>query len=364
MIEKSRSPLIQIIIPNWNGAKMLAHCLDSLKNQSFSDFKVTVVDNGSSDESLALLQQEYQDVDVISLDHNSGFSIAVNLGIQQASGEWILLLNNDMEVAPDCLEHLVKGVSQYDEDTFFALKMMSFHQRETIDGAGDAFLRGGVGYRIGTLEKDCKAYQHDRRIFGACAGAALYHHSLFEKIGLFDEDFFAYLEDVDLNLRAARHGMNCMFLSKAVVYHIGSATSGSKINPLTIRLSTRNNLSLLTKNYPISYLLRFFLPVMTFQFMWLLFCIKKKMLLPYMQGIFQAVKLSPLFYKKRKKLQEEFPLTADNKQQLAAILIWAEREAVESIKARRHALGKSNSLLDIYSWLFLPTENKVTNYEQ
>ncbi len=109
----------------------------------------------------------------------------------------MLLLNNDMEVAPDCLENLRYAIGKYPEYDFFALKMMSFHQREYIDGAGDAVLRGGVGYRLGTMETDCDRYRQDRETFGACAGAALYAKRFFARVGPFDSDFFAYLEDVD-----------------------------------------------------------------------------------------------------------------------------------------------------------------------
>ncbi|MCW5214516.1 glycosyltransferase family 2 protein [Desulfobulbus sp. US5] len=119
-----------------------------------------------------------------------------------------------------------------------------------MDGAGDGYLRGGAGYRLGTMELDGPAYNQAGLIFGACAGAVLYRRSLFDQIGLFDEDFFAYLEDVDLNLRINHSGKRGYYVPTAKVYHIGSASSGSKINPFTIRLSTRNSFYVLLKNYP------------------------------------------------------------------------------------------------------------------
>ncbi len=244
--------LIDIIIPNWNGESMLADCLHSLASQTFTGFRIIVIDNGSGDGSVALVEREFPQVKVIRFSENTGFSIAVNRGISDSSAPWLLLLNNDMEVAPDCLENLRYAVDTYQDYYFFALKMLSFHQRDLIDGAGDAVLRGGVGYRLGTMERDSEYYSMDRDTFGVCAGAGLYKRELFEKVGVFDPDFFAYLEDVDLNMRARRSGMRCRYIASAVVYHIGSATSGSKINSLTIRLSTRNNFYVLFKNYSLN----------------------------------------------------------------------------------------------------------------
>lgn len=350
-VESLKDPLIEIIIPNWNGADMLSDCLESLRLQRYKHFTVTVVDNGSTDNSLQLLEENYPEVNVIPIDHNSGFSVAVNRGIKHSTAPWMLLLNNDMEVSPDCLENVARGLAVYDDAHFFALKMMNFHHREFVDGAGDAILRGGVGYRLGTLEKDKKRYQQDRQTFGACAGAALYSREFFDRIGYFDEDFFAYLEDVDLNLRAARQGLKCMYLSDAVVYHIGSATSGSKINPMTIRLSTRNNLNLILKNYSFYMLIRFFLPLVIFQTMWFVFCLKKKMIKPYLIGLFQAFSTTGKYYRKRKDLfLEDSGIKVSRV--LAQKIISAEKDAVASIIARREEAGRKNLLLNWYGRIF------------
>jgi hypothetical protein len=227
---------------------------------------------------------------------------------------------------------------------------MNYHQRRFIDGAGDAVLRGGVGYRIGTLEEDSRVYQNDRETFGACAGAALYSRDFFRKVGLFDNDFFAYLEDVDLNLRAKRHGFRCMFLASAIVFHIGSATSGSKINRLTIRLSTRNNLFVLAKNYPLALFLQFLPAIIVYQIAWLLFCMKKGMFPSYLAGLYQGLRGGFPFYKKGTALRQEGSLLPLG--DFAAMIKTSEREAVTSIMARRTAAGKNNVLLSCYCKLF------------
>ncbi len=342
-------PLIEIVIPNWNGKRFLKDCLDSLARQSLRHFTITVVDNGSSDGSVALLERDYSEVKIIRFAENRGFSVAVNAGIEQATAPWILLLNNDMEVAQDCLAALDCGIEQYREYDFFALKMKNFHQRFLLDGAGDGVLRGGVGYRLGTMEHDGPPYDTDRDVFGACAGAALYRRDFFARVGLFDNDFFAYLEDVDLNMRARRAGCRCRFLASAIVYHIGSATSGSKINPLTIRLSTRNNLNVLVKNYPLSLIFLYFPVICLYQTAWFFFVLKKKMFLPYLKGLLQFFgQLPQMMVKRRNGLAHQ--LTA---KEFGQLLCQAEKDVITSIMARRSAEGKNNLLLQVYCKLFL-----------
>jgi GT2 family glycosyltransferase len=130
---------------------------------------------------------------------------------------------------------------------------MNFHQREHIDGAGDAVLRGGVGYRLGTMEKDCERYRQDRETFGACAGAALYAKRFFTKVGLFDSDFFAYCEDTDLGLRGRLAGWGAVLATDAVVRHKYSQTGG-KVSPLKLRLVERNHYWVAVKSFPLPLL--------------------------------------------------------------------------------------------------------------
>jgi GT2 family glycosyltransferase len=341
---------LDIVIPNFNGKDFLRTCLNSLRQQSYVDFTIIVVDNGSTDGSVALLESEYPEVQLLAWPENRGFSIAVNGGIKAGSAPLVFLLNNDTELDPHCLEKLVDAAGSHPDYDFFAAKMLSFHNREILDGAGDAFLRGGVGYRLGTMEPDSAEYSRSRQVFGACAGAALYRREFFTELGSFDEDFFAYLEDVDLNLRAARRGRKCRYIAEAKVYHIGSATTGSKINPFTVRLSTRNNLCLLLKNYPFILLLRFSVVIAVYQFFWLCFVIEKGQFPAYCQGLLGFVKLVPKMLKKRRKNCE---LASRSSSELAAILNRAEGEVIQSITQRRAGLGKGNLLFSWYRRLFL-----------
>ncbi|MBM9537988.1 glycosyltransferase family 2 protein [Desulfobulbus alkaliphilus] len=340
---------VDIIIPNLNGRHLLAGCLHSIRLQTYGHWHVTVVDNGSSDGSVPFLQQEFPEVGIIALPENTGFSAAVNTGIRAGRRALVFLLNNDTELAEDCLQRLVDAGELLPQFAYFAPKMLNYHQRELLDGAGEGYLRGGAGYRLGTMERDGAPYDCPRQVFGACGGAALYRRQLFADVGLFDEDFFAYLEDVDFNLRASRAGKNCYYVPTARVYHIGSATSGSKFNNLTIRLSTRNSFYLLAKNYPFFLLIRYGHVIVVYQFFWLLFVIKKKQLPPYIAGLTDAVRN---VRRMRGKLHRQSPMSRAEISNWCRILGRAEGEVLDSIMRRRMAQNKGNSLLRLYRRLF------------
>jgi len=351
MSDQKRADLheIDIVIPTWNGKQFLGPCLESIFNQSFTSFRVIVVDNGSTDGSADYIRAGFPDVRLIVLDANRGFSAAVNAGIAAGSAPLIFLLNNDTELAPDCLAELAGAAAGSDED-FFAPKMLSYRHRDILDGAGDGFLRGGVGYRLGTMERDGEVYGRSRRVFGACGGAALYRRTMFERLGLFDEDFFAYLEDVDLNFRANRAGCTCRYVPAARVYHIGSATSGSRINFFTVRLSTRNNFFLLLKNYPASFFIRFLAPILIYQFFWLLFVVKKGQLRGYAAGVAGFFgNIGPVLAKRKTTLGA--PGISDR--ELIGRILHAEQDVIGSIMRRRQSQGKGNGMLKLYARLFL-----------
>ena len=341
--------MIDVVIPNWNGREMLKTCLDSLANQTFKKFRIIVVDNGSTDGSVEYISSNYPEVRIVSLPDNRGFSYAVNQGILNTSGEWIFLLNNDVEVDSDCLTVVAKACVEDHNFDFFALKMINFHDRTMLDGAGDAVLRGGVGYRLGTLEKDNARYGVRREVFGACAGAAVYRKSLFAHIGMFDKDFFAYLEDVDFNLRAARFGSRCRFLPDAKVFHIGSATSGSKINSFTVELSTRNNICVILKNYDLKMFFRFLPAIVVYQLAWLLLVLKKGQFMAYCRGLIKSIGIVKKMAARGKLIKTEGKLSS---KELASRIIAAERQAVESIMERRLQQGKDNALLKLYLRIF------------
>ena len=342
--------MIDILIPNYNGKHLLAACLDSILPQLKREDRITIIDNGSSDGSVEFLRECYPRVHLLVNVTNLGFSAAINAGIVATEQPLVFLLNNDTELAPDCLACIREDVKQAPEYDFFALKMLDFKHRSVLDGAGDGYFRGGMGYRLGTMEKDGPTFAKPAPVFGACAGAAVYRRSFFARVGLFDEDFFAYLEDVDINLRANRRGMRCLFIPRPRVYHLGSATSGSTFNPLTIKLTTRNSFRVLIKNYPLSFFVSQLPAIAIYHLFWFLFVIRKRQLKPYFSGISDFLKNIRRTVGKRRASLRDAVLS---KSEFALVLVQAEHEVVRSIMRRRQALGKGNLLLELYRLIFL-----------
>ncbi len=345
-----QGPDVHIVIPNYNGKRFLEACLRAIERQTYPAWQVSVIDNGSSDGSCDFIEARFPQVRCIALPENRGFSAAVNAGIQASRADYVFLLNNDTELPDECLAELVEAAETQREFDFFAPKMLSFHKRTVLDGAGDGFLRGGAGYRLGTMEQDSPRYGQAGPVFGACAGAVLYRKEVFARVGLFDEDFFAYLEDVDLNLRMNRAGIRGYYVPNAVVYHIGSATTGSKINHLTVRLSTRNSFFVLLKNYPLSLFIRLLPVICIYQCCWLLFALKKGQLRAYCRGLVEAGRMAAGM---RKKYHADRAARCLDVAAFAACLQRAEQQVVASIMHRRASSGKGNGLLRLYGFLFL-----------
>ena len=342
-------PTVDIVIPHFNGLNVLETCISSLRRQSEQRFQIFVVDNGSTDGSVDWLRKQ-SDISSTFFPENTGFATAVNKGIRQGSAPLVFLLNNDTELEETALARLLATAQQQSDFVLFAPKMLSFHQRTILDGAGDGYLRGGAGYRLGTMETDCERYSRPGPVFGGRAGATLYRRSLFDLIDLFDEDFFAYLEDVDLNLRLNRAGLRGYYVPEARVYHVGSATSGSKINSFTVELSTRNSFFLLAKHYSPAMLLRLLPVIIIYQACWLLFCVKKRQFLAYVRGCGQALRSIRNMRRKGRELRRRDRISESS---FTDRLRMAEREVVHSIMRRREQKGKKNSMLRLYERIFL-----------
>jgi hypothetical protein len=260
-------PEISVIIPNWNGKKYLKTCFDSLRNQSFKNFEIILVDNGSEDGSVEFIKNNYPEVNIAALPENTGFSKAVNIGIKKAQGNYVALLNNDTETHPNWLKNLKLAAEKYPQYDFFACKILCFDKRDIIDSAGDGYKINGVAYRRGHYQKDNNEFNQEQEIFGPCGAAALYKKELFNKIGFFDEDFFAFYEDVDLNFRAQLAGFKCLYIPSAVVYHIGHGGLERK-SIFVEKLQIRNMLYVLIKNMPSAMILKYFKTIVLFNFWW------------------------------------------------------------------------------------------------
>ncbi|MDQ3428445.1 MAG: glycosyltransferase family 2 protein, partial [Actinomycetota bacterium] len=195
------APRVTVVVPNWNTREFLRPCLQSLRRQTFQDFETVLVDSASTDGSVGFVEENFPEVRVIALDENQGFSGAVNAGIEASSAELVALLNNDTEQDAGWLDALVRAAERRPEAGLFASKLVDFGDRGRLDGAGDALRRSGLPYRLGHGEIDLGQFEEEEFVFGACAAAALYRRGVFDEVGLFDEDFFAYCEDGDVSFR-------------------------------------------------------------------------------------------------------------------------------------------------------------------
>lgn len=242
---------ISVLVINYNGERHLAQLVAALQAQTLRDFELIFIDNGSADGSVALMQQICDKGALASTllinRENTGFAPACNQGIRAAQGEWIALLNNDAFPEPGWLEHLWAAAQSSPRLGMVAAKLLFAHQPERINSAGIAIDRAGIAWdwRGGELDKPEESGPVE--IFGPCGGAALYSRQMLDEIGGFDEDFFAYLEDVDLAWRAQRTHWRCVYAPAAVVRHVTSATAGEG-SRFKSRMLGRNKVWLAAKN--------------------------------------------------------------------------------------------------------------------
>lgn len=279
--------MISIIIPNYNGKKYLQDCLESIKAQTYTDYEIIIIDNASTDDNYSwLLQQD--EILFKRLDQNYGFSKAVNEGIQLSRGEYVLLLNNDTVLEPNFLKEIRQAIEVDHKIFAVSSKMISYQDRSIIDDAGDEYTLLGWTLKCGD-GKPVEAYTKPREVFSACAGAALYRKSIFDEIGYFDEHFFAYMEDVDISYRARTYGYKNTYCPTAHVYHIGSATSGSRHNAFKVKLAARNNIYVPYKNMPwIQLMLNIPFLSMGYFIKWIYFT-KKGLGKAYRQGFLEGL---------------------------------------------------------------------------
>ncbi len=281
---------VTVVIPNYNGSKYIEPCLDSLYKGSMIP-EVIIIDNASTDGSAELIAQKYPQCQLIRFQENTGFCVAVNEGIRRAETEYVLLLNNDTETDKDFVKNLYQSIKSRPDAFSVSSKMLSLYQPGLIDDAGDLYCALGWAYALGK-GKTKTNYNKPAEIFAACAGAAIYRKAVFDHIGSFDENHFAYLEDIDIGYRARIHGYRNYYEPTAIVYHAGSAVSGSRHNHFKVSLTARNSIYLICKNMPLLQIilnLPFLLIGILIKF---LFFTKKGMGKTYAKGIIEGIKLS------------------------------------------------------------------------
>jgi len=336
---------ISIVIPNWNGAAYLERCLGSLEVQCGQCGEILVVDNGSTDGSAEVAARVAPRATVIRLGRNMGFAAAANAGIRAAHGDWVAVLNNDTEVSPSWLRECASGIERHPEAAFLACRIMDIRARERVFSAGDCFLRAGVGYRRGQELPDRDEYGVECAVFSACGCAALYRKAVLERIGLFDERFFAYLEDVDLGLRLRAAGHCGWYLPSAVVYHHGGATSGGEFSSLAVRLRTRNAVLLLIKSLPAAILGRCAPMILAAQVSWALRALSHGRVLSYTLGLAGALRHLPAMIAGRRRLR---PLWCRNSEQLWQDILASEKMARRDYDGSGRQTGNESAFLKWY----------------
>ncbi len=225
--------MIDILIPNYNGAHILPDCLHALRAQTRRDFRALVIDDGSTDGSLALLARDFPEVQVLALPQNLGFIGAMNAGIDATDGAYVVLLNNDTEPEPAWLEQLVGALERFPQYEFAASKMLLFDRRDHLHSAGDFYGMNGVPGSRGVWQRDTGQYDVMEEVLGPCGGAGAYRRIALDRLReggyVLDPDLVMYCEDVDLNLRARLRNMRTVFVPQARVYHRLSATGGGML---------------------------------------------------------------------------------------------------------------------------------------
>jgi GT2 family glycosyltransferase len=240
---------VSVVIVNWNGQRYLDDCLSAVLAQTYPHCEVVLVDNASTDGSVELVTRKFPHVRVIQNEKNLGFAAGNNIGIRATSGEYVATLNNDTQADSRWLEELVAVMSGQDMVGMAASKMLFTHRPEVINSTGICLDLAGIAWDRRGGELDTTEGSGPIEVFGPCAGAALYCRTVLDKVGLFDEDFFCYLEDVDLAWRARLMGWRCLYVPTARVYHIHSGT-GQEGSPFKNYLLGRNKVWTIIKNYP------------------------------------------------------------------------------------------------------------------
>lgn len=216
--------LISVVIPTWNGRRLLPLPLDSMRRQRHADFEVIVVDDASTDGTAEWIEAAYPEVRLVKMPRNRGFAAAVNAGIRAARGEAIALLNNDAEADEHWLAVLDTTAAAHPEAGMLASRVRRYHHRDHLDSAGAYASTFGSAGNLGAYEPDGPPWDEPRPVLGPNGAAAFYRKTMLDDVGLFDESLVAYFEDTDIAIRGQLRGWTCIYEPRAICYHVGSAS--------------------------------------------------------------------------------------------------------------------------------------------
>lgn len=256
----NNEPNISVIVSVWNSGITLSQCLACLDSQTYKDFEIIIVDNGSTEGAMEEIKKHQRsNLRLERMDRNEGFAVANNIGVHLARGRWLALLNADAYPETDWLEKLVQATEENPEFSFFSSRQIQANDRHLLDGAGDVYHVSGIAWRRHYNRPAEHLALQPAEVFSACGAAALYVREDFLQAGGFDEDYFSYFEDVDLGFRLRLMGKKCLYVPQAVVYHVGSASTGKR-SDFSVYYGYRNLIWTFIKNMP-SPLIWLYLPL-------------------------------------------------------------------------------------------------------
>jgi GT2 family glycosyltransferase len=322
--------------------------LQSLSKQTLpgTEFEVVVVENQARPQDPVPEIPVGVETKRILLTENWGTTASLNHALTLSDSTYVLLLNNDVELEPNFLRALLTVLEADPGIGFATPKLLKAGDRRQLDGAGDALLLGGGAYRLGHSD-DSDKFNVAEKVLAGCGAATMYRRVVIAETGGLDNDFFAYLEDVDLALRAQLRGWSGVYIPSAIAYHIGSATLGDAVHPNIIRLLTRNQLLLLAKNYPVPLLLRLAPRILVFQLLWFALSMKRRVAGAYLKGVFGALRILPRMLRKRRLVMRRRKLP--NSEFLGVLRTSEDQIRAWHMSRRTQAQSK---LLDVYFGVF------------
>jgi GT2 family glycosyltransferase len=332
------APRVTAVVLTYNGRELLDQMLPTLLAQRYEDFEVVVIDDGSSDGTAAHLRERWSQVRVVENPTNVGVAASLNRGVQAADGEYVALLNNDIELDPGWLAALVRSLEEHPEAAASTGKLLNFYRREVFEAAGDFMRWSGMSGHNGQGARVGQACEQPMAVFSPCAGAALYRRSAFADVGLFDEDFFAYLEDVDWGFRAQLAGNSARYEPAAIAYHMGGATTGRQIGRFTALLR-RNSALLVIKDYPAAALARHLHKVLAFQLISLYASHRDGILRAHLRELASASRLLPRMLRKRHAIQRGRRVSLAQLDAVMTPEVYAGSTLRDRLRLLRHALA-------------------------
>jgi GT2 family glycosyltransferase len=346
--EHSRVKTVTIAIPSLHRPDLTARCLDFIQQQTLpaDAWEAVVIENQALAGSI-LPDPLPPNTQRIELSTNEGTTGSINRALAQTESRYVLLLNNDVELQPDYMAKLAQALDSDSKLGFATGKLLRATQRTHLDGAGDAMLMSGAAYRLGHFDQDNGQYDRPMPVLSGCGAAVLYRREVLELCGGLDEDFFAYLEDVDLALRAHLLGYTGLYMPHAVAYHIGSATLGDVLHPQIVEYLTRNQIYLLAKDYPGSLLWRLLPRIAVYQGLWLMFAVRSGKIGAYLRGGWAGMRGLTRMRRKHRQLMANRRITDS---EFLAQLRESERQIYDWQQSRPRT--ERSGLLQLYFRLF------------